>query len=228
MQHDDGHLPVPDDVARARSLVVRLWLPDRPGALGQVASRIGAVRGDLLAIDILERGGGQVVDELVVSLPNEVGETLLAREIGAVDGVAVEYIRQVPAERPDPAMAMFALAASVAEADPADAVGVFCSGLRDALDADWAVVTAGSRELYRTGEPPAASWLSAFLHGSDHLDAASGPQDVIWARLPVSGLAAAAGRSTRAAHERERARLRVLARIVDRLLVATQSHVDAT
>ena len=34
----------------ARTLVVRLWLPDRPGALGQVASRIGAVHGDVTAI----------------------------------------------------------------------------------------------------------------------------------------------------------------------------------
>ena len=33
----------------SRVLVVRLWLPDRPGALGQVASRIGAVRGDQVA-----------------------------------------------------------------------------------------------------------------------------------------------------------------------------------
>ena len=35
--------------------VVRIWLPDRPGALGAVASRIGAVRGDLIGVDILER-----------------------------------------------------------------------------------------------------------------------------------------------------------------------------
>src|SRR4051794_33778201 len=73
----------------ARVLVVRLWLPDRPGALGQVASRIGAVHGDVTAIDILERGGGRVVDELVVSLPETSSEALLIKEIGAVDGVAV-------------------------------------------------------------------------------------------------------------------------------------------
>ena len=40
--------------------VVRIALPDRPGALGLVASRIGAVGGDIVAIHILEReeGGG--------------------------------------------------------------------------------------------------------------------------------------------------------------------------
>ena len=51
------------------SYVVRIWLPDRPGALGQVASRIGAVRGEIVGIEILERGAGRAVDELVVDLP---------------------------------------------------------------------------------------------------------------------------------------------------------------
>ena len=44
------------------TFVLRVWLPDRPGALGQVASRIGAVRGDVVGIDILEqrrRPGGR-------------------------------------------------------------------------------------------------------------------------------------------------------------------------
>ena len=42
--------------------VVRIALPDRPGALGLVASRIGAVGGDIVAINILvarrERSAG--------------------------------------------------------------------------------------------------------------------------------------------------------------------------
>ena len=49
--------------------VVRVWVPDRPGALGAVASRIGAVRGDLVGVDILERGADyflyNVLDTLV-------------------------------------------------------------------------------------------------------------------------------------------------------------------
>src|SRR5690606_40701603 len=57
-------------VAAMETFVVRIWLPDRPGALGQVASRIGAVRGEIVGIDILERGAGRAVDELVVELPD--------------------------------------------------------------------------------------------------------------------------------------------------------------
>ena len=54
--------------------VVRMWLPDRPGALGQVASRIGAVRGEIVGIDILERGAGRAIDELVVEQGAGVGD----------------------------------------------------------------------------------------------------------------------------------------------------------
>src|SRR3954466_11933190 len=67
--------------------VLRLWLPDRPGALGAVASRVGAGGGDLVGIDILERGAGRAIDELVVELANEDWVGLLLTEVAEVDGV---------------------------------------------------------------------------------------------------------------------------------------------
>ncbi len=222
MEHEVG--PTERTVDGSRTLVVRLWLPDRPGALGQVASRIGTVRGDLLAIDILERGGGQVIDELVVSLPLETPQELLVMEIGAVDGVAVEHIRTVPGDRPDPAMAMFELGARVAESEPAEALAVLGRGLASALDADWIVITNDLGELEFTfGEPPDPGWLQAFLHGSEHLRDREhiGPADVMWARMARAGISVTLGRAARAAHERERARLRLLARTVDHLLAAS-------
>src|SRR5213592_3507988 len=74
---------------------VRVWLPDRPGALGAVASRIGAVRGEIVGIEILERGGGRAVDDLVVELPDGALVDLLVAEIGEVDGVDVEDVHPV-------------------------------------------------------------------------------------------------------------------------------------
>ena len=73
--------------------MVRVWLPDRPGALGAVASRIGAVRGDVVGIEILERGGGRAVDDLVVQLPDDGLVDLLVAEMIQVDGVDVEDVR---------------------------------------------------------------------------------------------------------------------------------------
>src|SRR5215210_5203800 len=80
---------------RPVTVVVRVWLPDRPGALGAVASRIGAVQGDVVGIEILERGAGRAVDDMVVRLPRAELVDLLAKEINEVDGVDVEEIRTV-------------------------------------------------------------------------------------------------------------------------------------
>ena len=100
------------------TVVVRVWMPDRPGALGQVASRIGAVRGDVLGIEILEHGANRVVDELTVTLPDVELIGLLSAEIDAVDGVSVEDVRIVEADRVDPNLAALAAGAAMAEADP--------------------------------------------------------------------------------------------------------------
>ncbi len=206
----------------ARTLVVRVWLPDRPGALGQVASRIGAVHGDVTAIDILERGGGRAIDELMVALPESVSLDLLAKEIGAVDGVAVEHIRIVGDERPDSATAVLQLAAVVAETDAEHRLGTLVSGLLHAVDADWAVAVRDYELVEQRGTPPDLAWLLAFLDGAEHLDPAcpttNTPGDVMWARLPTAAITIATGRADRAVHERERARITTLARIIDHLV----------
>ena len=59
---------VSDSAEPVTHVLVRVWLPDRPGALGLVASRIGAVDGDIVGIDVLERGDGVAVDEFAVEL----------------------------------------------------------------------------------------------------------------------------------------------------------------
>ncbi len=79
--------------------VVRIALPDRPGALGLVASRIGAVGGDIVAINILERDKGSAVDEFVVEIEGSLIE-LLQHEIHEVDGVSVLEIRAADTTTP--------------------------------------------------------------------------------------------------------------------------------
>lgn len=79
--------------------VVRIALPDRPGALGLVASRIGAVGGDIVAINILEREDGRAVDEFVVEIGRELTE-LLQSEVHEVDGVSILEIRAADTTTP--------------------------------------------------------------------------------------------------------------------------------
>ncbi len=80
---------------------MRVWLPDRPGALGLVASRIGAIGGDIVGIDVLERSEHVAVDEFAVMLPDQDLVALLVREIEEVDGASVEEWREV-GTFPDP------------------------------------------------------------------------------------------------------------------------------
>jgi ACT domain-containing protein len=79
--------------------VVRIALPDRPGALGLVASRIGSVGGDIVAINILEREDGRAVDEFVVEVDQELID-LLQSEIHEVDGVSILEIRAADTTTP--------------------------------------------------------------------------------------------------------------------------------
>ena len=205
--------------------MVRVWLPDRPGALGQVASRIGAVHGDVIGIDILERGGGSAIDELTVVLPEADLLALLVAEIGQVDGVAVEHIRQVDSSRPDAATAGLRMVAQLLECASSERVPTFAIALRALVEGDWcAVVRLGDGCVVATdGCPPDLGWLSAFLEGSRHLDGSGElmPSDIVWTYLDNHDVAVASGRSGRPFHDRERAEVALVGRIVAALPAAT-------
>ncbi len=197
-------------------------MPDRPGALGQVASRIGAVRGDVLAIEILEQGGGRAIDELTVSLPDDDLLSLLTAEVDAVDGVSVESIRIVDPDRTDASLSALALGAAIAECTSDERLGVMVQGIQRFSETDWVVVLADGEQVAGVGEVPDLGWLTAFLAGSEHLDGLddSAPSDLLWASMTVSRLAVAAGRSGNPIHERERVRFSLLVRLADALIAA--------
>ncbi len=72
--------------------LLRVVLPDRPGSLGAVASSLGAVGGDILSLDVVERGPEGAVDDLLVELPGGLADTLITAA-QSVDGVVVESLR---------------------------------------------------------------------------------------------------------------------------------------
>jgi len=51
---------------------LRITLPDRLGALGRIGTVVGALGGNVLAVDVQEVDGPSVVDELLVDLPDHV------------------------------------------------------------------------------------------------------------------------------------------------------------
>jgi len=201
------------------TVVVRVWMPDRPGALGQVASRIGAVRGDLLGIEILEVGAGRAVDELVVALPDADLVDLMVNEVHAIDGVSVEHVRAIDVEHVDRSVLTLALAADLAESTPGTRVERLVEGVVAITDADWALCTSGDRLLVATDGAPSPEWVASLVAGSRHLDGDTMlSSDLFWVELPTAGCWVAAGRSDRPIHDRERRLLAYFARVADALL----------
>jgi hypothetical protein len=75
------------------SYLIRLVLPDRPGALGAVATALGEIGADIMSFDIVERSPGQATDDLVVELPADRLADSVVTAAASVPGVRVESIR---------------------------------------------------------------------------------------------------------------------------------------
>ncbi|MGI8760432.1 MAG: ACT domain-containing protein [Jatrophihabitantaceae bacterium] len=75
------------------SYLLRIVLPDRPGALGAVASALGQVGADILSLDVIERSPGSATDDVVVELPPDRLADSLVTAASTVEGVRVESIR---------------------------------------------------------------------------------------------------------------------------------------
>jgi hypothetical protein len=198
--------------------VLRVWLPDRPGALGQVASRIGAVHGDVIGIEILEQGGGRAIDELVVALPDAGLIDPLVREVAQVEGVDIEWVQPIDGDDHDPQLSLLEAAATLVEgAAPGAGLDELCEDLRSAFAAGWCAVVACSTAwiVAGAGDVPSAAWIVAFLEGSRHLDARvdRGADDVALADLHGRDRTLVLGRTGRPFRARERRQLVVLARI---------------
>lgn len=210
--------------------VMRVWLPDRPGALGAVASRIGAVGGDVVGIDILERGAGRAVDDLVVELPDAELVGLLVSEVKQVDGVDVEDIKPAAEAIHDPRLDALETAAVLVGATSADeAVHALCEHAVRTVGAAWGTVldlraedAVSGAVLSGVGDLPTEAWLVAFVRGSQaspvepagsHAGATA--IEALWAPLPAAGLVLVLGRDGHPFRAREQRQAMALARIVD-------------
>jgi hypothetical protein len=202
------------------TFVLRVSLPDRPGALGAVASRIGSVRGDVVAVEIVERDAGRAVDEFLVELADDDVLPLLLSEITEVDGVLVEEAHPITGSFRDRRLDAYDTAALiVGERTPQDVVRALTCRARHELDALWAAVVDVESAILMAadGLTPAAPWIIAFVEGrrrGGHT-AASHESDVEWVELAAWDLVLVVGRPGWRFGTRERDRMAALARLAD-------------
>ncbi|RWA19505.1 amino acid-binding protein [Mycolicibacterium elephantis DSM 44368] len=78
---------------RVPSYLLRVQLEDRPGSLGGLAVALGSVGADILSLDVVERGSGIAIDDLVVELPRGSMPDMLITAAEKIDGVHVDSVR---------------------------------------------------------------------------------------------------------------------------------------
>jgi hypothetical protein len=76
--------------------LMRVSLPDVPGSLGAIASAMGSVGADILAVEIVEKREGVAIDDFVVGLPPDKLPDNLISSCHGLDGVTVEWISRYP------------------------------------------------------------------------------------------------------------------------------------
>lgn len=207
--------------AQPCNVLVRVWLPDRPGALGLVAARIGAVGGDIVGVEVVERGADVAVDEFAVVLADDDRLGLLVREIEEVDGASVEEVRSVPTF-PDPRLDALESAAVLTECDSVDELqSILPAHVAREFVADWSALLVAERVVAVAGTGvPDPALLVALAAGTAAsplvVDGVAGPADLAVATLPSRGGFLLVGRDGHVFRRRERAQLLMLARVADR------------
>jgi len=210
-----------------QTYVLRLWLPDFPGTLGRVAAAIGEAGGDVIGIEILERGAGMAIDELIVVIPSDAENAMeqLIAEVSQVEGVAVEDIHTVALDRPDQSVLALDTAARIMESPRDERLEATCELVREMLESDWCTIMRrdAAIPLAVSGDVPDLPWVIAFLAGTTHLagDAAHEhtPADIAWAPLDLLDAVIVIGRIRGAFRLRERQHVTLIARIVSSAFV---------
>ncbi|GLZ35442.1 amino acid-binding protein [Lentzea sp. NBRC 105346] len=130
-----------DQEAFTLSFLIRVQLPDRPGTLGAVATALGAIGADILSVDVVERGAGVAIDDLVVELPSGRLPDTLITAAESIDGVEVDAVR--PYAGILDTHRELELVEDIAE-EPQKGLEVFTEGVPKIIRAGWAVVVASS------------------------------------------------------------------------------------
>ena len=149
---------------------MRIWLPDAPGVLGAVAAEIGAVQGNVIALEVLEREAGVAIDEFVVELP-DVADAVdaVCKGIRNIPGAGVEEVRVLAGAVQDREDAVLNAAAAILQAaTPTAAMNALSGQLISLFDLTWlAVADLGTESFVEVhGEVPTIAWVAAFATGS--------------------------------------------------------------
>ncbi len=211
---------------------IRIWLPDAPGVLAAVTAEIGAVRGNVVGLEVLEREAGVAIDELVIELPDDAGAIdALCRGVRNVPGAGIEEVTELggpgsgtsgaPDREED---VLEAATAILAGSTPEAALDALTARLVALFSLSWlAVMDDLAQQFVRSqGDPPTAGWVGAFAAGAqsgsrpDYDTTGSG---VFVEPVAGTGLTVCGGRPS-AIRRRERHEISMLVTVTSRYMEA--------
>ena len=143
------------------SYLLRLVVPDRPGILGAVATALGTAGVDIVSVDVLERGNGVAVDDIVIDLPPDRLPDGLITAAQAVEGVQVESLRPFsgPLDTHRELELLEALSRTASSSSPSLAIKLLAAELPRVFTSGWAAVLSpgddGAQVLATSDAAPA-------------------------------------------------------------------------
>ncbi|MDR1386797.1 MAG: amino acid-binding protein [Propionibacteriaceae bacterium] len=72
--------------------LLRVQLPEAPGALGRVASAVGAIGANIHSLEIIDHGPGYAIDDFMVDLPAGLMPDTLVSACQEVSGVRILWV----------------------------------------------------------------------------------------------------------------------------------------
>ena len=230
-RHAGGGAHDEDALSRARGADtvltrMRIWLPDAPGVLGAVAAEIGAVEGNVVGLEVLEREAGVAIDELVVELPDEPGAVdAVCRGVRNVPGAGVEEVTELSPRRARPGgHGPGRGGGHPPAATPPAAMHALAGHLMALFDLSWLALAdedlTGFVEVH--GDVPSVQWVAAFAEGSrSGADPANDTtrSGVFVEPVPETGLTVCGGRPV-AIRRRERHEIAMLVMVAARFMDA--------
>ena len=136
--------------------LLRVALPDVPGSLGRVATAIGEAGGDIEAIEIVEKGDGVAIDDVLLEMHHQGAmPDSIVSACNALDGVQVMWISRYAAG------GNIFLDLEVVEeltVDPPHALDRVVDLLTVAFRADWALRVHRSRGVVRRTDAAPTDW----------------------------------------------------------------------
>jgi hypothetical protein len=134
---------------------IRVSVPDRPGALGEIGQLTGSLGADIASMRVLNRSGGRALDDLYLNVPDRSRVDAVAEAISALSGVRLHGVRaggHLPGAHPDLDLIGHVLR------NPVHGLSTLTNMAPTVFGTDWAVLQSRHRPtsttIYSMGECP--------------------------------------------------------------------------